>query len=120
MRIKLEISYIKVSGRTIRFNNTLKFRVVPDPIVRGNLYIEDNFFYIHETAPTFAQLVDQVRDALAIQYEGIALQNDSNLSDSSIALKKYFISNLKEKEYRYVNHVTFKYKKNNSINKGVK
>ena len=27
---------------------------------------------------------------------------------------------LKEKIYRYLNHVTFKYKKNNSINKEVK
>ncbi len=100
MEIKIEINYIKASGVIIRLKKPIRFRVVPDPIFKGNLYVQDNFFYIHESAPTFARLADQVRDALSIQYEGIVLENDGNLSDDAISMKKYY-KQLIDERFKY-------------------
>ena len=88
----ITITEIVVDGRHIHFNKPMVFEVKDDDLIPGNFYVEDDLIYIHESSPDLKELNGKVREALEIQWEDIAMEDDSKLNEDAKKLKKYLLS----------------------------
>jgi len=84
------INEIKVGNETVLFKRPLV--LITNYSDEGDLSVDDDSIWIHESDSNYDRLVEKVKEDLEIQWEDIVMADDSKLYKDAIELKKYLLS----------------------------
>jgi predicted RNase H-like HicB family nuclease len=93
----IKVSNVDCCGRTIYFTPELQFtakyvnKIDKDKLDSWYWYIDDKELNIDAMGKTLDELIEDLKENIRIQWDGIAMESDENLDLDSLKIKKKLI-----------------------------